>query len=371
MPKSKVQEIGRFGQSIWYDNISRAVIRRGILARMVSEDGVSGVTSNPTIFMKAIAETADYDDDIRRLAAAGHDAPSIVRMLMVGDIREACDILRSVFDRTAGNDGFVSLECDPGLAHDAAATVVQAIDLAGSVDRPNLMIKVPGTAAGLPAVTELIARGINVNVTLLFSPGHYQAQAEAFLNGLEKRAAAGLPLAGIRSVASLFLSRIDTVVDSRLGEIAPTVLPGGPDAPALRGKAAVATARAAYSRFGELFAPGRFGALAALGAVRQRPLWASTGTKDKRYSDVKYVEELIGPETVNTVPQATLDAFRDHGVAAATLMPGCSDNEHVLERLADLGIDMEAVWQGLQDDGVRAFSESFDALVGAISKKRG
>jgi transaldolase len=371
MATSRVQEIGRFGQSIWYDNISRAVIRRGVLARMVAEDGVSGVTSNPTIFMKAIAETADYDDDIRRLAAAGMDDHAIVRALMVGDIQEACDILRPVFDRTAGADGFVSLECDPHLSEDARGTVSQAVELAAAVGRPNLMIKVPGTAAGLPAVTEIISRGINVNVTLLFSPGHYQAQAEAFLAGLEKRAAAGQPVAGIASVASLFLSRIDTVVDARLREIAPTVVPGGDDPLCLLGKAAVATARSAYARYAELFGSGRFGAMASLGAARQRPLWASTGTKDPAYRDVKYVEELIGPDTVNTVPQATLDAFRDHGRAAAALVHGCGDDDRVLERLADFGIDMDLVWKTLQDDGVRAFVASYDALVRAVAGKRG
>jgi transaldolase len=371
MEESRVKLLGRQGQSLWYDNISRAVIRGGALAAMVAE-GVGGVTSNPTIFQKAIAEGRDYDGDILRLHTAGKPAEAIVQTLIIGDIREAADILRPVWNATAGVDGYVSIECNPHLANDTRATIEEAVHLFAEVGRPNVMIKIPGTDAGLPAVREVLARGINVNITLLFSPAYYRRTAEAYLDALDDLARDGRPLAGVHSVASFFISRIDSAVDKSLDSQAAsakgdrtTRLQEG------RGKAAVAVAGETYAIFRELFRSDRFTALAARGANIQRPLWASTGTKDPAYPDVKYVDALIGPHTVNTVPQATLDAFRDHGTVAETITAAMQGAPAILRELADLGIDLDAVYSKLQAEGVRSFIESWDALVAAMARKAG
>jgi transaldolase len=370
MGESRAKRVNDFGQSFWYDNISRPILREGLLARLVAQDGIAGVTSNPTIFMKAIAEGSAYDGDIRRLAREGKTAREIVHDLMVGDIREAADILRGVWDASGGADGYVSLECDPHLAHDAKATIAEGELLAREVGRPNLMIKVPGTPQGLPAVRELLARGINVNITLLFAPENYRQVALAYLEALEIRSRASLPLAGLHSVASFFLSRIDTAVDARLKALA--VAAGGSEGERigrLRGETAIAVAKVTYAIFGELFTSGSFRALAGRGGSIQRPLWASTGTKDPSYSDVRYVETLIGPHTVNTLPQATLDAFRDHGRAAETITAGLEDARRLLAQVEALGIRLEDVCGALQRDGVQSFIDSFDALVSAVQQK--
>ncbi len=367
---SNVRLVARYGQSIWYDNISRAVLRGGALARMVAEDGIAGVTSNPTIFMKAIAEGGDYDEDIRRLKGAGKTAEEIVHHLTMGDIREAAELLRPVYEKTAGLDGYISLECDPHLAHDAPRTVDEAVRLFREVGRPNLMIKVPGTVEGVAAARELLVRGVNVNITLLFAPEHYRRVAVAYIEALEARRASGQPPGTINSVASFFLSRIDTVVDLRLNELAAAAPAGDRERfTAARGQAAVAVAKVTYGIFRELFLGDRFRRLAEAGAAIQRPLWASTGTKDPAYSDVKYVEALIGPHTVNTLPQATLDAFRDHGRSGETITAGLEEARGTLSRLAGLGVDLDALMEKLQTDGVKAFVDSWEALKEAVRIK--
>jgi transaldolase len=373
MVQSNAASVRRFGQSFWYDNISRSILDSGRLAAMVTDDGIAGVTSNPTIFMKAVEEGAEYDADIRLLAGQGRSVEETVLRLTADDIRRAADILRPVWNASGGDDGYVSLECDPHLAHDHPGTVREAARLRGEVDRPNLMIKVPGTARGALAVRELIAGGTNVNVTLLFSPDQYRRVAEAYLEGLEDRLARGLPLAEVRSVASFFLSRIDTVIDRLLDDR----IRNHPDegrrrqAAALRGEAAIAVAKVTYGIFGELFGSERFRRLREAGGRIQRPLWASTGTKDPAYSDVKYVEGLVGPHTVNTLPQATLDAFRDHGRAEETLTRGLAESGATLASLEGLGIALDPVYRTLQEDGVRAFIESWESLLATVRRKMG
>lgn len=370
MTRSRTKVVGDFGQSLWYDNISRGIVRGGWLAAMINDDGLGGVTSNPTIFMKAIAEGSEYDEDIRSLKRDGISDEEIVHILTVGDIREAADVLKPVYERTGGVDGYVSLECNPKLAYDAEGTVSEALSLFEEVKRPNVMIKVPGTPEGIAAVKELLFKGINVNITLLFSPENYRRVAEAYIEALEARDAAGMTLSDVHSVASFFLSRIDNVVDRRLDEMA-SAEGGGSKPEGLRGKAAVSVAKVTYSIFGELFFSDRYRALEEKGANIQRPLWASTSTKDPSYSDVKYVEALIGPHTVNTLPQATIDAFRDHGEAGETLTRGLDEALLVLEEIGSLGIDMNGIYDKLQADGVQAFTDSYESLVEAMRKKQG
>ncbi|HEX5513607.1 MAG TPA: transaldolase, partial [Gammaproteobacteria bacterium] len=316
MSMNPLKSLGSFGQSVWYDNIHRTMLRTGELARLVAEDGVTGVTSNPTIFEKAIIGGKAYDDAIEA-AVRQHpdwDAAELFNHLAVEDIRAAADVLRPVYVATNGQDGMVSIEVSPTLAHNAAGTVAEARKLHAWVDRPNVMIKVPATVEGLTAIETLIADGINVNVTLLFAVERYAAVAEAFIRGLEQRAAAGKPVDHVASVASFFVSRVDTAVDKQLEQL-------NADR-ALLGKAAIANARAAYQVFLEIFDGARFRDLKAAGAQVQRLLWASTGTKNPNYSDVLYVEELIADRTVNTMPPATYDAYRDHGQPAARLLDG-------------------------------------------------
>jgi len=349
------------GQSVWLDYIRRDLMESGELAAMVG-GGLKGMTSNPSIFQKAIAGSDLYDDDLATLLAADPDAgPStLFEQLAIVDIRLAADELLSVYERSDGADGLVSLEVSPHLAHDTEATIVDAHRLWAAVDRPNLMIKVPATPAGIPAIERLIGDGVNVNVTLMFSLGHYEAVAHAFLRGLEQTA----DPSRIASVASFFVSRVDTAVEAAIEQL------GDPRADALAGKVAVANSRVTYGRFQALFGDD-FEANWGRGAFPQRVLWASTSTKNPAYSDVLYVEELIGPHTVNTLPPATLEAFEDHGeVRGDTLCDNVDEAHAVLDELAVLGIDFVEITEQLQDAGVQAFIDSYDDLIDTIATKR-
>ncbi len=358
-----LKELGAQGQSVWLDYIRRNLLQNGELKRLVQEDGLRGVTSNPTIFEKAIAGSTDYDDALRVLLAENPraDVDKLYEPLAIDDIQMAADVLRQVYDATGGEDGYVSLEVSPHLAHDTEKTVREAKRLRAAVNRPNLMIKVPATPAGIPAIERLIADGVNVNVTLMFSMAHYEAVARAYVNGLERCA----DPAKVSSVASFFVSRVDTAVDKALENI------GTDEARALMGKIAIANSKIVYRRFQEIFHGEGFAALRQRGARVQRPLWASTGTKNPAYSDVLYVENLIGPETVNTLPPDTINAFRDHGtIPGATVKEGWAGADEALARLSSLGIDLGAVTEKLQVDGVASFAASFDQLMAALDKKR-
>jgi transaldolase len=358
-----LKELRAQGQSVWLDYISRGLLRNGDLKRMVEEDGICGVTSNPTIFEKAIAGSADYDEALRELLAQGPhmDVNKLYEPLAIADIQHAADALRPVYEETGGDDGYVSLEVSPHLAHDTAATIAEARRLRNAVARDNLMIKVPATQAGLPAVEQLIAEGINVNITLMFSMAHYEAVARAYIKGLERAAKP----AKVASVASFFVSRVDTLVDRALDNI------GTPEAKGLRGKIAVANSKMVYKRFEEIFHGEGFVALRHRGARVQRPLWASTSTKNPAYPDVLYVENLIGRETVNTMPMETVRAFHDHGgVPGPTIKESLDEAAAALEQLKTLGIDLGAVAEKLQEDGVKAFADSFDQLMAALERKR-
>ena len=358
-----LKQLNDYGQSVWMDYIRRNLITSGELRRLINFDGVSGLTSNPTIFEKAIDESTDYDQDLRKLLDAEPRSPTseIYEKLIVEDIQMAADVLRPVYDSTAGTDGYVSIEVSPHLAHDSADSIVEARRLWNEVGRPNLMVKIPATREGIPAIEELLAGGINVNVTLMFSQAHYEAVAGAFLAGAE-RCAEPRRLA---SVASVFVSRVDTKVDRALEGI------GTPDALALRGKIAIANAKVIYHRFREVFHGDRFRGLRARGVRVQRVLWGSTGTKNPAYSDVMYVEELIGADTINTLPVATLNAFRDHGrVRGTTILEEGMQARADLERLKRLGIDLNSVTEELQAEGVDSFTASMDKLLTSLAKKR-
>ena len=358
-----LKELEKHGQSIWLDYIRRSLMTSGELGRLIQEDGLRGVTNNPTIFEKAISGSKDYDDALRvRLREDPHaDAAVLFEMLAVEDIRKAADAFRPVYESTRGADGFVSLEVSPRLAHDTEGTLAEARRLWKALDRPNVMIKVPATPEGIPAIAALIGEGINVNVTSMFSLAHYEAVAQAYLRGLERSSEPQR----VASVASFFVSRVDTVGDRKLEEI------GTPEALALRGQAAIANAKMVYRRFREIFNSESFAALRKHGARVQRPLWASTGAKNPAYSDVLYVEELIGADTVNTVPPATLDAFGDHGrVRGNTVEQGQAEAQETLSRLAKLGIDLDAITEHLQAEGVSSFAASFEKLLGALEEKR-
>lgn len=358
---SNFQDLLQAGQSIWYDNIQRGLLTNGEMAGMISRGEIRGVTSNPTIFMNAVTKTADYDAGLATLAAEGHDAAAIFWQMAVEDIRAAADLFRPLYHESSAGDGYVSLEVNPALAHETAATLAEAKALWARVDRPNLMIKIPATKAGIPAVRDAIAAGLNVNVTLIFSRERYAEVMDAYLSGLEQRVAAGLPVDRIASVASFFVSRVDSAIDPQLAKLGAT---------ALQGKAAVANAKLAYADFLQTFGTERFGRLAAAGARVQRPLWASTGTKNPAYSDVLYVEELIGPDTVNTVPPQTLDAFRDHGAVRRTLDVGLDEAEGVFAELAALGVSMPAVTEQLEREGVKSFMDAFTQLLEAVEGRR-
>ncbi len=347
--------------SIWLDTLSRDLLQSGDFARLISDYMVTGATSNPTIFAKAITGSDLYDSELRELAGHGQrNLQELFFSLALDDVREAARELHPSFEHSGGRDGFISFECTPDLADDTEATIAQAIDLWQRLDQPNVMIKVPGTQAGLPAIEELTRRGINVNVTLLFSLERYERVIDAYLRGLDARARAGEPLDGVRSVASFFLSRIDTKVDARLPENSP-----------LRGQIAIASARVAYQCYLSKFAGEQWERLVAQGAHRQRPLWASTGTKNPDYSDTRYAADLIGPGIVNTMPEQTLRAFADHGEVARTLDADPDAAERTLAQARDAGVDLAAVTAELEREGVRSFCDSYRQLLDCIEGKLG
>jgi transaldolase len=370
---SRAEQLLDVGQSVWLDFIRRGHLRSGEFDSMVRDQGIVGVTSNPTIFQLAIGESDDYDETLRAHASNGLAGPELFEALAVEDIRDACDRLSAVAARTGGRDGRVSIEVSPRLAHETAATIEEARRLHRSVSRENVMVKVPATVEGLPAITELTADGISVNVTLIFSVARYEQVIEAYLAGLERRAASGAALDRIFSVASFFVSRVDTKVDKAI-EQALLGLPAGGAArgelEGFRGRAAIANARLAYATYERRFREPRFEKLRARGANVQRPLWASTGTKNPAYSDTLYVDELIGPDTVNTMPPATLTAFNDHGRVAITIRDDLGGARRVFERLPALGIPLGALIDQLEPEGVVSFAKSYESLLETLEKRR-
>jgi transaldolase len=362
MAKSRLHELSEHGQSVWIDSLSRQWLRDGTMRKLIDEDAVVGVTSNPTIFQKALSEGDWYDEQLRELIQAEEDAREIFWQLAVADINEACDLFRPIWDGGSGRDGYVSLEVEPDLAYDRDATIEQALKLHEWVDKPNLFVKIPATEPGLGAIEECIARGKSINVTLIFSLARYEAVAQAYVRGLERLVESGSDPSRVASVASFFVSRVDTEADKRLEAV------GHPE---LKGKLAIANAKLAYERYKELFSGERWAALAAKGATKQRCLWASTSTKNPEYRDVMYVEELIGPETVNTMPLETIEAFQDHGVVADTLEQGVDEAQKLLEELARAGVDYDDVVDTLEREGVQKFSDAFAELLEGIRAKRG
>ena len=363
MIKTKLHTLAEVGQSVWLDYIDRSLMASGGLTAYVYR-GLRGVTSNPTIFQKAISEGNEYDVQIQRMALSGKSAEEIYQGLAIEDSRMAADILHPVFEATEGNDGFFSLEVNPHLAHDKQGTINEATRLFALVNRPNVMIKVPATPEGVSAFRQLTEDGININVTLMFSLEQYDQIAEAYISALEKRAANVYNLQEINSVASIFVSRLDTKVDKMLESYK------SPKAEALRGKIAIANAKMAYQHFKEAFLSERWKRLEEKGARLQRVLYGSTGTKDPSYSDVKYIENLIGPNTVNTIPPKTLEEFLDHGMVALTLESDLEEARAQLNDLAELGIQLKDVTQQLLDEGVEHFTESYDALIQTINEKK-
>jgi transaldolase len=358
------------GQSVWLDYIRKDLLSSGQLARMVAEDGLRGMTSNPAIFEKAFTSSPDYADSMTAAARASRDSSSVYETLAIRDIQDAADVLKGVYATTNGEDGYVSLEVSPELARDTEGTLAEGRRLWKAVSRPNLMIKVPGTPEGVPAIRRLIAEGINVNVTLLFARSAYEAVARAHVEGLEERAAQGGDLSRIAGVASFFVSRIDSAVDAQIESRMEKA--AGAERAALEtllGKTAIANAKLAYVSYQEMTGSERWRKLASAGARPQRLLWASTSTKNPRYRDVMYVEELVGPQTVNTLPPATLDAFRDHGVARVSLTEGVNQARAVLEAIERQGISLDAVTTKLLDEGVAQFSDAFTKLRGAIDAR--
>jgi len=379
LEESALVRLGDFGQSVWCDDIGRDLLLSGRLQTLIKEDGVSGVTSNPTIFYRAITESTAYDESIRTLVSGGASTAEVMESLMVDDIRLAADQLLPVHLATASRDGWVSIEVPPSLAYDVQGTVSEALRLRALVDRPNVMVKVPATEEGVLAVRDLTALGCSINVTLIFSLARYRQVMEAYLSGLEAleaRRAAGEEAPGlheVHGVASFFVSRIDTAVDRALDSLSAGRSARGEASghlEALRGRAAVASAKQAYRLFRETFSGPRWEQLQAAGATFQRPLWASTSTKNPAYSDILYVQELIGPHTVNTMPLNTLGAFRDHGRPAETLTQGVEEAEALLAAVEEAGIGLEEVAAQLERDGVRAFADSFEALQAALEAKR-
>jgi transaldolase len=359
---NRLREIEALGQAIWIDNINRELLEDGELKRLVEEDGISGVTSNPTIFEKAMGHSDRYDDAFRRVIEETQDPQEIFLKLAFADIRDGADVLRPVYEATDGQDGYVSFEVPPGLAFDAAGTIEAAQRFYREIDRPNVLIKVPGTAEGVTAFEELTAAGVSVNVTLLFAVERYEEIAEAYVRGLERRYDAGQPIDRISSVASFFVSRVDSKVDKALDDL------GGPAD--LKGKAAIANAKVAYESFGRIFSGPRWEKLAGKDATVQRPLWASTSVKNPDYPDTMYVDELIGPDTVNTMPDATIEAARDHATPARTVDKDVDQAHEALRRVREAGIDFDdIVSRQLVDEGVRSFADSFDSLIDTIGKK--
>jgi transaldolase len=358
-----LHQVSELGQSVWIDFLSRKLVHGGELARMMKEDAVVGVTSNPTIFQKAISEGDAYDEQLREVLAEEDDPKEVFLKLAIRDVQDACDLLRPVWDGGAGQDGYVSIEVDPNLAYDTEGTIAEAQRLHELVDRPNCFVKIPATEPGLPAIEEMIARGRSINVTLIFSLQRYAEVVEAFQRGLERLVASGGDPGPVASVASFFVSRVDTEADKRLDEL------GAPDE--LKGKLAIANAKLAYQRYQELHSGERWEALAAKGARTQRCLWASTSTKNPAYRDVMYVEELIGPQTVDTMPEETIRAFQDHGEVALTLERDIDEAHRVFERIAEAGVDYDDVVAVLEKEGVDKFSDSFKELLEGVRAKRG
>jgi transaldolase len=368
MKDNPLRKLGTLGQSIWLDYIRRDLIVSGELRRLIEEDGLRGMTSNPSIFEKAIADSHDYDEDIRALALEGKGVQAIYEILSQGDVQSAADEFRPVYDKTQGADGYVSLEVNPHLAHDTRGTMEEARRLWAALDRPNVFIKVPATAEGLPVITQLIREGINVNVTLLFGIPRYRQVVEAYLAGVEARAAQAKPVRNVASVASFFVSRIDTLADPMLEKL---FARGGQEADLARelhGQIAIASAKVAYQVYKQSFGHDLFGKLAEQGARTQRLLWASTSTKNPEYSDVKYVEALIGRDTVDTAPLETLDDYRDHGDPKDRIEQEIAKARGMLDRLPDLGLSIDKMTQQLEDEGVEKFNASFDKLMETLEK---
>ena len=363
MATSRLHQLSELGQSVWIDFLSRDMLRSGKLRALMDEDAVVGVTSNPTIFQKAISAGDAYDEQLRRELEEESDPKELFLRLAIKDVQDACDLLRPVWDAGKGQDGYVSLEVDPTLAFDTEGTIAEAARLHEVVDRANLFVKIPATEPGLPAIEEMIARGKSINVTLIFSLQRYSEVAEAYVRGLERLVEAGGDPSTVASVASFFVSRVDTEADRRLDEV------GGPEE--LKGTLAVANAKLAYRRYQEIFSGDRWSALAERGATTQRCLWASTSTKNPAYRDILYVEELIGPQTVNTMPEETIDAFQDHGNVELTLTQGLEEANQVLRRFEEAGIDYDDVTATLEREGVDKFSESFAELLDGIRAKSG
>jgi transaldolase len=363
MADSRLHQLSKLGQSVWIDFLSRDMLRSGELARLMEDDAVVGVTSNPTIFQKALSAGDAYDEQLREALEEERDPKELFIRLAARDVGEACDVLRPVWDQGGGRDGYVSIEVDPTLAYDTEATTAQASRLHALIDRPNLFVKIPATKPGLPAIEDMIAKGKSINVSLIFSLERYVEVAEAYIRGLERLVAGGGHPAEVASVASFFVSRVDTEADRRLDEI------GGHDE--LRGRLAVANAKLAYQRSKELFAGERWAFLAGKGATPQRCLWASTSTKNPDYPDTLYVDGLIGSETVNTMPEETIGAFQDHGTVAPTLEEGIDEAEAVFEQIAAAGVDYDDVTETLEREGVEKFADSFAELLDDIRAKSG
>lgn len=374
MAKNPLFELSQQGQSVWYDSISRNIINSGALKRMVEDYAVVGVTSNPTIFEKALGGSADYDDDIRQLTESGLEASAVFERVATDDIRYACDVLMPMYEQTGHVDGRVSIEVGPSLAHNTDETMAEARKLWAIVDRPNLMVKIPGTHEGIPAVEQMIYEGLSINITLLFAVSMYEQVMEAYLRGLERRVAENKAIDQIHAVASFFVSRVDTMVDKELdAKIAATSDAAEQEQlRSLQGKAAIANAKVAYAAFKRVFSGARWDALVSKGAHLQRPLWASTSTKNPAYPDTLYIVELVGPHTVNTIPESALLAFADHGeVRGNTVEEDVAGAQQVLEQLAAAGIDMPDVTERrLVDEGVQSFAKSFDTVIEQLRSKR-
>ncbi len=366
--ENPLKQLERFGQAVWLDYIRRHLLTSAEFRRMLDEDGLKGMTSNPTIFEKAIAGSTDYDDQLKELAPSKNSIDEIYDALSMQDIKMAADAFRPLYDKSGGVHGYISYEVSPTLANDTDGTIAAARSYWAALAKPNVLIKVPSTPAGLPAIEQLISEGINVNVTLMFSMKHYDSVAEAFIRGLEARLKGNKSIDKVWSVASVFVSRVETLVDRKLED----KLKASPNeaVAALIGKSAVANSRLIYQRYKELFEGARFKDVRAKGGRPQWPLWASTGTKNHAYSDVKYVEELVGPDTVNTMPPATMDAFRDHGKPRASLEEGVAEARDIVKRLAAAGIDLIEVGEELQKEGVESFAQSFEDLSAVIKGRR-
>ncbi|HLA14505.1 MAG TPA: transaldolase [Gemmatimonadaceae bacterium] len=372
MPKNTLQQLRSAGQSIWLDSIDRTMLQNGELERRIREEALTGMTSNPTIFQKALASGTVYDEQLSAAADEGLSSWELFELVETTDVRDACDIFAGVFSSTRGADGYVSIEVSPGVSNDAEDTVEEACRLWKTVDRPNVMVKVPGTEEGAKAVRRLIASGVNVNITLLFAIAAHERVIEAYMAGLEDRLKANQPIDGLASVASFFVSRVDTEIDKRLDALAAGAAPAEKERlRMLKGRAAIANAKLAYRLFRQKFAGPRWEALAAKGARVQRPLWASTSTKNPDYRDVMYVEELIGPDTVDTMPPDTIDAFADHGVVEKTVDRKVPAAEGLLKEIEAAGISMREVTDKLLADGIASFQKSFDDLIAGLESKVG